>query len=420
MDLKNINQPHTGKNINAEISNFFRLSGLDISKTLCFVTDRGSNIVAAFKNFDFIVKPNRYISDNSSDSENLNSSDQEVFPFSEDDGVSLDRINCIAHLMNTVLKSSLETNDSQIKLFKYSVLNVISAITKSVKNTEFFNSLSTKKLVKFAATRWNSMYLVLKRLQLIKPSLISACSDLDIIINFSWSDLNSVIDILEPFAQATDLLQSNACPLSHVVTAILGLFDKLRNLKATNEKFKYEIVNLENRLTTYSDSILDPNCSNFCKYYLLACVLDPQKSAELTNDLFEKAIIILKTNLTEKFGQKSTPEIQVLQQNPNQRRTFKVSEQKNNIQNQLDDYIEVLTTGNFNEDCCPFQFWEENKIRFSFFANYALQVLSIPPTSASVERLFSISGNLSSGRRSSTNPNNLKTKTLLAYNRKAI
>ncbi|MES1906232.1 MAG: hypothetical protein MHPSP_003918, partial [Paramarteilia canceri] len=91
----------------------------------------------------------------------------------------------------------------------------------------------------------------------------------------------------------------------------------------------------------------------------------------------------------------------------NLRREIKVIS-RSSLQDQINDYFKIIDAAQFDLERNAGDFWLQNYMRFSKISDYALQILAIPPTSASAERLFSICGNLSYGRKSSVKSNSLK------------
>jgi hypothetical protein len=110
---------------------------------------------------------------------------------------------------------------------------------------------------------------------------------------------------------------------------------------------------------------------------------------------------------------------------------------ESNVSNEVMSYIDYLKShflldfnisenyfGNSakNSDLSPFQFWTNSIIeaKFPIISKLALEILVIPATQASSERVFSISGDCSTGKRSSINPSKLEREVMLIYNKSII
>ena len=87
----------------------------------------------------------------------------------------------------------------------------------------------------------------------------------------------------------------------------------------------------------------------------------------------------------------------------------------NVTERQVSDYLISLETQNF-EGITPLQFWHDNRERYNRLHQLAMQILSIPATSAPVERLFSAAGLVASGRRTTIGPTLIEAEVLLRIN----
>ncbi len=67
----------------------------------------------------------------------------------------------------------------------------------------------------------------------------------------------------------------------------------------------------------------------------------------------------------------------------------------------IDEIEHYLASATISEKENSLSFWRHNEDRFPILSKLALKYLSMPATSASVERLFSVGGSIISSRRSS-------------------
>ena len=75
-----------------------------------------------------------------------------------------------------------------------------------------------------------------------------------------------------------------------------------------------------------------------------------------------------------------------------------VSSPKNHddVDDTIEDYLKTINGSIFE---CPIAFWKTFSVRWPLLSNLALKLLGIPASSASVERMFNISGHIFSVKR---------------------
>lgn len=244
LDLAQIEQPHTALVIRESLSTSLSF-WLKPSQVIRCVTDAGANVKAAFRRQDCednisedeqiledsndeIMQESDFSIDEDDDIEVNMSNDQENEIF---DVTDMKRITCIAHLLNTVSRNAFDTTGSDIHALKRAILKFVKQITMSAKKTEYLTKIGGKTLVKFAQTRWNILYYVCKRLLEIKDSLIQLSTQFGIIIPFSWLDIQSLREILEPIEKMTSVVQSDGLTISKVIPSIVELKETLNELR---------------------------------------------------------------------------------------------------------------------------------------------------------------------------------------------
>ena len=76
-----------------------------------------------------------------------------------------------------------------------------------------------------------------------------------------------------------------------------------------------------------------------------------------------------------------------------------------------------LNSGALHRDSPPLMWWKEHAAKFPYLSQLARRYLAMPATSASVERLFSVAGQVVTAKRASLDP---ETVTLLVFLHEAI
>ena len=103
---------------------------------------------------------------------------------------------------------------------------LVNKFNKSTKGTEKLIALKNKKLISDCPTRWSSTFLLLQRLLEIKDGVCQVVEELE------WNGLQtseckkieSIVDLLEPFAEYTQLCCGESyTTLSAVIPIILEL-----------------------------------------------------------------------------------------------------------------------------------------------------------------------------------------------------
>lgn len=439
IDLKQIPQPHTSEMVMRCFSEVLVSWGIEFSKVSRITTDEGSNMIKAFSDSLKIIQAiddckkrleksgqrsesdSDYICDeldiSSSDADFHESVESTKFvAYNIENFRNCKRISCLAHILNSTLKTVLDKSD--VACTKASILNLIKKISMSCKKIEFLESLGGRKIVKIATTRWNSLYFACQRLLELRQNIILLCDQFNLAIEFEWTKVIDLCELLKPFADATNIFQSNNFAISKSIPALLDILDHLTNLINKKHSLYAEAELIKNHLTSKTSFTMDPNDPQFDSAYLISSLLDPQQSIKLTNDLFDLAKLITLKHFKSLIGSSETEFEQSTTTRQNQRRSFSTtSVPENSVLNQINNYIYSIESEKFDFSVDALEFWIANKLQYPQIYQTVTDMLSIQPSSASVERMFSICGYLSSGRKSKVGPWKLKIRTLCCYNK---
>ena len=242
-------------------------------------------------------------------------------------------------------------------------------------------------------TRWNSQ---LKMVQSILKIPIEKLNMLNtpILSLYERNVLKELLDILSPFEEATDLAQlGNHVNSGFIIPCIIGLKFKLDELRL-NVKFDKKLVDaLKQSLTSRMEQF--ENDSTF----ILATILDPRFKLEwcLTEaDKLEK-MELMHRNIHNLIPRIELPEEQI-KVTPKRRKLFDFMEPRVAELNDS-EFEEYIKQPALADDTDPLKFWQLEQNHFPNLSTLAIDVLSVPASSAAVERVFSIAGKLNRPER---------------------
>jgi hypothetical protein len=308
LNLHNIAHPHTGQMLADKVNDTLTQWNISAAKVLAIITDNGSNMIKAINTLrtshQNAVAPqagqdDADLSSFSSDAEtetdaeggdqansssendemnadgiNLTNSEQHL---DEDEmnlpeTVLLPRLPCLAHTLQLVVKS-IDKIDSYCNLI-VKARRVVRIVKISSKATELLISKCGLTLVTDCTTRWNSQYMMIERLLAVKVALKEVLEELQLdspLLHGDWTLAEQIMQVLKPFKQQTDILQTNTVSMSQILPSLLEL-----KLALKDPAFPKKIVQtLSESLTARFSCFLDPSSPSFNPIPAAACFLDP-------------------------------------------------------------------------------------------------------------------------------------------------
>jgi hypothetical protein len=260
------------------------------------VSDSGANMIKAIRllneravdndapSDDIMEAENQNDSDSESDSEagnNIgNSLSGEVDATDEVEMIDLELLNksvsvpyprmaCLAHSIQLVIKTAYIHYDSLLS----KVRHLVGKIRKSSVAVEKIKDRCGKVLVSDNSTRWNSTYSMIARFTELKACVTEVLQDMktDTLLISEWMRLKELGDLLKPFAEQTDKLQTDCQSLSHIIPALIELQFHLQTSDAARAVTKAMLSDMNARFSC----ILDPSCDTFNPIPGAACLLNP-------------------------------------------------------------------------------------------------------------------------------------------------
>uniref|UniRef100_A0A673G3B6 HAT C-terminal dimerisation domain-containing protein n=1 Tax=Sinocyclocheilus rhinocerous TaxID=307959 RepID=A0A673G3B6_9TELE len=342
LDCRRFKGRHSADNIVAAFDEILEEYNIN-DKVEFIITDNASNMKKAFK---FVMAEDH--SDDSEDEEDMVGE-----PLDRNFTLgSRQRLSCFAHSLQLVVGDGLKEvkclSQAMSKVSKLATLLHSSTIFKDKFEAVFGNG---KSIPVATVTRWNSTFKQIKAItELDHTTLTEMCSpDFKnvVITTREWAQLRELCLILGPFAEATELTEGEKIiTISMVVPTVLDLNTHLIQMDSPKSLCIFIALHMADH-----------------EIYAQAAMLDPQFGMSWVDmDVRTSGSTVAIKRLREEV-RKSLTGLCVMK------------------------YFEHIQSSPIEED--PLMFWAHNKDKYPHLHALALKVLSVPASSAPVERVFS-------------------------------
>lgn len=359
------------------------------------------------------------------------------------DGSRLESLPCNAHKLQLCLKAGLAINtiDRMIRCasklvghFRHSAL-----ASGALKTRQHQMNVDEKKLIQSSATRWNSTYYMLDRLVEQRWPVVAVLSDESVtkrsdrhldLSNEQWKLAEELIRILKPFEVATTVFcgeqhstVSCTLPIVYGLTKHLEIQDDDSQCSSISS-FKHLVLS-EIKQRWSLDNLDVSSCM------VLSAVLDPRfKPLKVIDEIkMEEAKLELKVRITA-----LPPAAQQCSINPSS-----PAAKRTKTKTALDILLgeeEAQTTGPLGpsqeidqflsekpipKEGCVLDWWKNTGTsKYPKLSAVAKDLLGIPSTSATSERMFSTAGLTASKLRSTLKPDHVEALIFLNKNLKFL
>ncbi|KAL7379703.1 hypothetical protein ABVT39_004336 [Epinephelus coioides] len=329
------------------------------------------------------------------------------------------RQQCFAHTLQLTVGDGLK--DARLMNSTFAKCSKLSSLlhTSSTFKDAFEDKFGQQGIPAAVNTRWNSTLCQVKAVlsfshqELCNVAQVTGHNELVFSVR-EWNMMKELCDVLQPFAEATDLTQGEKIvTVSSVLPCVLSLNHHLEKLKkqvrflgsmiqslqcSLKKRFRGIFVNVKMLSAAPGEELpfADP-------LYIIAAVLDPafsmmwlQHDVLVTDDMKNEIADMVKDLILHEVPPDTTPQSPGLQEveNLQEESTGLFSEyRKRRKQNttsspetQLNNYLGL---------CCGqacLSFWDANRGILPALFPVASRALSVPASSAPVERVFSHGG----------------------------
>lgn len=359
-----------------------------------------------------------------------------LFPTVRYQQIDMDRTPCVVHTLQLVVH--MLQKEASVKRILDKARSIVNLFRKS--------SIATQKILEHCGltlfndcpTRWSSTFNMIARLLKLKESVCQIANNMgwDSLLPSEWQKLTSLHDLLLPFAEHTKTLQSDTMSMSLAVPA---LFDLLSHLEDFRQNTSYQDLatiahKMKGSVNQRFASFLDPTDEMFSPLAAAACFVNPTVCETLVDvadheniqELLKKAeeYTIRKSTLPPHMQHHELSEDDVemeqdLEKSQEVEAPASTSKQPifrflskcrrrprqrispNSIKQQIRQYKEELLHHQVEDDTRnATDFWlSKSDTIYHQLKPFALDLLAMPASQAFAERVFSVTGDLSRGRR---------------------
>jgi len=249
LSIQQIQHPHTGEMLKDAVTETLSEWNIDSTKVLMLVTDNGANVVKAMR---LLSEEAAAAAASTSSTDEMGDLEDEQAESGENDldeetsdedladdccedeldfpYIAFRHMPCMAHSLQLVVKKTFSSNHCSIVS---KVRALVAHIRRSGVAVQMLLNLSGKNVIMDNATRWNSSFQMMKRLSELRTSVnqVTQAMKIDSLRVAEWDELASLVNLLEPFTDQTNLLQSDAQSLSYIIPSLINLQYHLQNFK---------------------------------------------------------------------------------------------------------------------------------------------------------------------------------------------
>lgn len=354
-------------------------------------------------------------------------------------------IHCIAHVINLCVTSFIDSfAEDSTKTTFHDVIDAWRNIAKVIRSShltwEAFSQCCESLKIRpitiplDVPTRWNSLFDMLARcLYLRKPirRFIQEHAPHLRITDTWWEYTEVLCAFLMPFYRCTKRFENKSSlpEIDYVFFAYNAMYDHIDDVKEAIQK-KQGIGSY--RIAASMAPALDRMEATLQKYYKLtalppvygdAMILNPRCKLSIFNDSTwseadgEKYAADCRYRFLQHY---TTPNHQPKVSESNQQAALhhedsefaQILQQRasKHHRNDFDRYIEIPNDVHISSSL---EWWKKNKSLYPDLAKMARDVLAVPASSSSVERMFSISGKIATWQRNRLNPRTIRN--LMVY-----
>lgn len=207
--------------------------------------------------------------------------------------LAVNYIECAVYKMQLAIRSCLESQEN-IKIVRQKCKKISTHFNQSIIAQKRLQEIQDRlkqphlKMTTSSSTRWISTFYMFKRFFNLKDALSLYFNDSDIkpLLPEEWKLIESCIQLLSPFEEATRELSSSHALISSAIPIIQLLENKVDNCLRSPDFYQIRpaVTTLKKELSTMFSHLVENNL------YVIATYLDPRYKHKLLTPVTEKKI----------------------------------------------------------------------------------------------------------------------------------
>ncbi|XP_064475751.1 E3 SUMO-protein ligase ZBED1-like [Ornithodoros turicata] len=335
---------------------------------------------------------------------------------------------CLAHTLQLAINDALPQVPGLTELCKKAPAIVghykhSSAAQKRLDDLLLKMNKPTLKVLQNVPTRWNSQFVMFSRLlqlrEAVSVELATSNSSIDCFTSTQWRLVSDIVDVLQPFYDATVEVSADRYPTLSILTPIVfGLMECVSQLQHESTLAKCLFKCMRARFVGYElDEVahmamfLDPRFR--CTLYSS----DSQMQLWLADQVMKELQPFQEEFSPQKEASSSTAPTSSLSLWNAFERLKESSDQGQAMalpEREVGDYTKGALLKRSGDPC---RWWQTvGRFKYPMLERAALKYLAIPVTSVPSERVFSTAGDIVSARRERILPQNVEQLLFLHAN----
>lgn len=316
-------------------------------------------------------------------------------------------LRCLSHILHLAVGDAIRS----MKDLVTGVRNLVDSIKGSPKRTQTFEDIQKMlqpnirplKLVADVSTRWNSTYLMLRRVLKLKEPISKALLNMPDLrnIEIDWEQLEEILDFLKPMHDMTvKFSEQNQNPISLIAPILPHLSQEMSKSAYTNKDIKKAADDFLKKISLYDGKLYNDITE-------MAAILDPrikssflQVSSSLDAKIDASNKISKHLTITGESSSRSTRDGTSIFE-----KIYR-SKDTNEIERYLSDSLELGETK-------VLDYWRANEKNYPGLFKLARIVFCAQATSVASERSFSSASEIDTAKRNKLSEESFRANMLL-------